>query len=230
VLIGEPRDARARATAHTELASAYYERGNLGVALDEAKVATQADPSYAPAQNVLGLVYMELKEPTEAQASFERALRIDPQDSDANHNMGWFLCQSGREQDSIKYFLAAIQNPLYKTPAKSYAAAAGCYQKVGHADNALDYYGRALRLDPNFVPALLPYARLQMARGGLDDARAAVTRYNALASPSAESLGLLLQIERRRGDSQAEQSVAAMLGKRFPDSKEYRSFKRGELQ
>ena len=80
VLITEPRDARARATAHTELASAYFERGNLAVALDEARTAAQADPSYAPAQNVLGLIYMELKEPAQAQAGFEQALRVDPQD------------------------------------------------------------------------------------------------------------------------------------------------------
>ena len=228
-LIGERRDALTRARAHTELASAYYEQGNLGVALEEAKTAVQADDGYSPAYNLLGLIYLELKQTDQARSSFERALRIDPHDSDANHNMGRFLCQTGHELDSIKYFLAAIQNPLYRTPAKSYAAAAACYERAGRTEEAYDYFGRALKLDPNYAPAMLPYAQLQMTHGSLDDARATVMRYNASMPPTAESLWLLLRIERRRGDSQAEQTVASVLSKRFPDSKEYRSFRRGEF-
>ena len=61
-VIGDVNDARTRAKAHTELASAYYELGNLGVALEEVRIALAADPNYAPAYNVQGLVYMDLKE------------------------------------------------------------------------------------------------------------------------------------------------------------------------
>ncbi len=228
-VIAERRDGPTRAAAHTELASAYYERGNLGVALEEAKVAVQADPSYSPAHNLLGLIYMELREPDQAKASFERALRLDPKDSDANHNMGRFLCQTGHELDGIKYFLAAIQNPLYRSPAKSYAAAGSCYEKAGRSEEAYDFYRRALSLDGDYTPAMLPYARLQMGRGNLDDARAAVMRFNSRTQPTAESLWLLVRIERRRGDAQSEQNVASILGQRFPDSREYRSFRRGEF-
>jgi type IV pilus assembly protein PilF len=228
LLLGERRDGRTRAAAHTELASAYYERGNLGVALEEAKIATDADSTYAPAQNLLGLIFMELKEPAEARASFEQALRIDPRDSDANHNMGHFLCDTGHELESIKFFLAAIQNPLYRTPAKSYAAAAGCYEKAGRTEEAYDYFGRALKLDAGFVPAMLPYGRLLMTHGRLDEARTVVTSYNSRVPPSAESLALLLRIEQRRGDAAAAQSVATSLRERFPDSKEYRAYKRGD--
>src|SRR5256885_16586220 len=73
-LVGEVSDARNRARVHTELAGAYYERGNMGVALDELRQATVADPSYAQAYSLLGLVHMELKETREAEASFGRAL------------------------------------------------------------------------------------------------------------------------------------------------------------
>jgi len=228
-LLGERRDGHSRAAAHTELASAYYERGNLGVALEEARIAADADSNYAPAQNLLGLIFMELKEPAQARAAFEQALRIDPRDSDANHNMGHFLCESGREQESIKYFLAAIQNPLYRTPAKSFAAAAGCYEKIGRTEEAYDYFGRALRLDGNFVPAMLPFARLAMAHGRLDDARAAIAGYNSHVPPTAESLALLVRVERRRGDVAAADAAAATLRQRFPDSKEYRAYKQGDV-
>ena len=60
-IVGEVGDPRNRARVHTELAAAYYERGNMGIALEELRVATTADASYAPAHSLLGLVYMELR-------------------------------------------------------------------------------------------------------------------------------------------------------------------------
>ncbi len=116
--------ARERARIHTELAGSYYQRGNLGVALAEARTAIAADSSYAPAYNVLGLVYSDLRENGEAEGAFERSLRLNPNDPDANHNYAWFLCENKREEEAIRYFLLAIRHPLYATPQKSYAMAA----------------------------------------------------------------------------------------------------------
>jgi type IV pilus assembly protein PilF len=74
-IIGEVAGPRERARIHTELAGAYYQRGNLGVALAEARIATGADSGYAPAYNVLGLVYGDLREKELAEEAFERSLR-----------------------------------------------------------------------------------------------------------------------------------------------------------
>ena len=111
-LTGEVGDPRNRARIHTELASAYFERGNMGVALEELRIAIAADPNYAPAYNVLGLVHMDLRENDVAQRYFERALALSANDPDINNNYGWFLCQTGREEQSIAYFLAALENSL----------------------------------------------------------------------------------------------------------------------
>ena len=111
-IIGEVGDPRNRAKLHTELAALYYSAGNMGVALEELGAATAIDSGYAPTHGMFGLVYMQLKENDRAEASFERALRLSPNDADINHNYGWFLCQTGREPASIKYFLQAIRNPL----------------------------------------------------------------------------------------------------------------------
>ena len=165
-VIGDVKDGRTRAKAHTDLAAAYYELGNLGVALEEARIALAADPSYPPAYNVQGLVSMELKDQAGADASFQRGLKLAPQDPDLNHNYGWFLCQTGREQQSIQWFMNAIKNPLYPTPSKSYAAAGRCLQKGNPAESA-QYLERALRLDPNTVQAMMPYAEYLYRRGQL---------------------------------------------------------------
>ena len=41
----ETSEPRNRARIHTELASLYFEKGNMGVALEELRIATNADPS-----------------------------------------------------------------------------------------------------------------------------------------------------------------------------------------
>jgi type IV pilus assembly protein PilF len=228
-LVTEMKDARTRAKAHSDLASAYYERGNMGIALEEVRLALAADSSYAPAYNVQGLVNMDLKDNAAAEASFKRGLQLAPQDPDLNHNYGWFLCQTGREDQSIQWFMNAIRNPLYSTPAKTYAAAGRCSQKR-NPQEATDYFERALRLDPNTRQAMLPYAELLYKRGQLNQAKGLITRYNELApDPSAESLWLALRIEHKLGDRVAETSYAAQLKRRYANSNEYQAFLRGEF-
>ena len=227
-IVGEVGDPRNRARVHTELASVYYERGNMGVALDELRVATAADPHYAPAHSMLGRVYMDLKETELAESSFERALRLSPQDPDINHNFGWFLCQNGREGESIKYFLQAIRNPLYSMPWRSYSAAGLCTLRVNNVKDAEVFFQRALRIEPDEPSSLLKLGEIRYRQGQAEDARKLVSRFNKLVTPTPESLWLALRIERRLGERLAEQSYANQLRRRYPGSAEYQSLQRGD--
>jgi len=229
-VIGEVAGGRERARIHTELAGAYYQRGNLGVALAEARTAISADSGYAPAYNVLGLVYGDLREKDLAEEAFERALRLNPNDPDTNHNYAWFLCENKREEEAIRYFLMAVRHPLYATPQKSYAMAAVCAMRKNNERDAYDYLDRALRLDSNYYPALISFAQLKYRRGELDGARTLVGRYNKLAEPTAESLWLALRIERKLGDSSSVTSYANQLRRRFPGSKEYQELQKGRFE
>jgi type IV pilus assembly protein PilF len=228
-VIGEKASGRERARIHTELAGSYYQRGNLGVALSEARIAIAADSGYAPAYNLLGLVYGDLRETSLAEEAFERSLKINPSDPDANHNYAWFLCENKREEESIRYFLLAVRYPLYTTPQKSYTMAATCALRTGNEKDAYEYLERALRLDPNYTPALINLAQLKYRRGELDAARTLVARYNKLAEPTAESLWLAVRIERKLGDSSTTTSYANQLRRRFPGSKEYQDLQKGRF-
>ena len=229
-LTGEVTDPRNRARVHTELASAYYERGNMGVALEELRTAVDADPNYAPAYNVLGLVHMDLRENDVAQQQFERALRLSPNDPDINNNYGWFLCQNGREEQSINYFLAALKNPLYKTPARSYVNAGLCAMRKDNERDAFDYFQRALRSEPDNLQALLNLASIQYRRGQLEAARNYIGRFNKLVEPTAESLWLALRIERKLGDKSAENTLATQLRRRFAGSQEYQDMLQSKFE
>jgi len=228
-IIGDVGDPRARAKSHTELAAAYYQRANLGVALDELRIATAADPSYAPAHSLLGLVYMDLKEQSLAAQSFERALSLAPNDGDINHNYGVFLCQTKREPDSIKYFMQAVKNPLYATPSRSWSAAGVCTLRTDRPKEAEQYFERALRLQPDEPAALLNLGEIRYKQGKMNEARLLVARFNKLDQGSAESLWLALRIERKTGQKVAEQSFANQLRRRFPGSPEYQALQRGNF-
>ena len=229
-IIGEVGDPRNRAKLHTELASLYYSAGNLGVALEELRVAASADSGYAPTYGMFGLVYMQLKENHRAEESFERALRLSPNDADINHNYGWFLCHTGREPASIKYFLHAIRNPLYPTPWRSYAAAGMCTLKGDNGAKTKEaeaFFERALRLEPDEPTSLLQLGHIRYRQGNVGEARRLVARHNKLANPSPESLWLALRIERKLGERVAEQGFANQLRRRYPDSAEFQALQRG---
>ena len=229
-VIGEVGPPRERARAHAELASAYYEQGNLGVALEEARVAITADANYAPAYTVLGLIHMDLKENVQADESFQRALRIAPNDADANHNYGWFLCQSGREDQSLKYFLLAIRNPLYSAPQKSYAVAGICAARKNNDRDAIEYLERALRLDSGYLSARINLAQLRYRRGEYDQARLLISDFNRSIEPTAESLWLALRIERKLGDRESETKLAEQLRRQFAGSPEFQSLQQGKYE
>ena len=225
---GEVGDPRNRARVHTELAALYFQRGNMAVALEELRIATQSDPNFATAHSMFGLVYMELREPKMAQQSFERAIRLSPNDPDINHNYGRFLCQSGRENESIKYFLIAVRNPLYPAPWRSYTAAGTCALRKDNVKDAEAFFQRALQLEPDDPSSLLQLGQIRYRNGALEDARKLVARYNRVNEPTAESLWLALRIERKLGEKVAENAFANQLRRRFTNSQEYQRLQRGD--
>lgn len=215
--------SQASAKVHTELAASYYERNQLGVALEEVGKALKAESDYAPAYNVRGLVNMALHEDRQAEEDFQRSLRLDSSNSDAHNNYGWFLCQRGKERESIKHFMAALKNPLYTTPEKSYLNAGVCSKKGGNSKDADEFLQKALVLRPNMPEALLGLADMSFANGDFAGAKSYFMRFAQVSEPSsvtAENLWLAVRIERRLGDKNAEESYALQLRKRFPDSRE----------
>ena len=175
------------------------------------------------------MVHADLRENALATASFERGLRLDPGDPDTNHNYAWFLCQTGREEQSLRYFMVAVRNPLYATPQKSYTLAANCALRKKNGDReAQEYFERALRLDPTYTAALMGLAQLKYRFGEMGETRILVDRYNRVTAPTAESMWLALRAARAIGDKAAEASYADQLRRLFAGSPEYQKLAKGQ--
>jgi type IV pilus assembly protein PilF len=216
---------------HTQLAGEYYSRGQYKVAIEEANGALSANSSYAPAYNVLGLVYMKLNEDKLAQQNFERALDIAPNDPETHNNFGWFLCQRRPEQmdQAIKHFELALKDPLYSTPEMANTNTGTCELSRGNYRSAEEYFQKALMLKPKYSPALIGLAKMHYSSGNLAAAKLNLTRYMHTSTPTAESLWLGVKIERKAGNRQSAASYASQLKKRFPDSKEAIALSKGKF-
>lgn len=226
----EQAELRQRAQIHTDLAAAYFGAGQLGVALEELNIAVRVDSGFAPAYNMLGLVYMALRENEKAEEHFRRSLNLNGADSDTNNNYGWFLCQRGKIDDSIKYFMAALKNPLYLTPEKSYLNAGVCSRKKNDDTEAEEFLLKAIRLQPRQPQALFNLADINFKRGNYAEAREFIRQFFKIAAPTSELLWLGIRVERRLGNRSDEASYGLQLRKTFPDSPEAQSLRSGKYE
>ena len=141
--------ATERARTFTELAAAYYERAQYKIALDELRKAIAADSGYGPAYNVYGLIYMDLAEDKLAEENFRRAIELNPNDSNARTNFGWFLCTRGQYDAGLAQFTEALNNPLNSQPEKAMTNAGLCAEKRGDLLLAENNLVKALKLQPD---------------------------------------------------------------------------------
>lgn len=223
-------DARQRAKAHTDLGLRYLRDNHLNIALDEARIAIEADSSYPLGYNLMGLVQMYLRENRAAEESFVQALRLAPADPEINNNYGWFLCQIGRPEQSISYFLLAAKSPLYATPTKPLANAGACAIAMKDDQAAETHLLAAVRSDVLNVDALYLLADLYYRNGRTTEARMRLAEVHRLGDPTAESAWLGLRIERRLGDREAEARYASQLRKKFSGSQQYQLLMRGQFE
>jgi type IV pilus assembly protein PilF len=221
----EPEN-RKRARIRLELASGYYEEGKTEVALDELKQVIAADPNFADAYNLRGLIFMRLGDNRQAEDSFRRALALNPRDANALHNYGWLQCQGGRYGESYRSFEQALAVPLYADRPKTLLALGVCQARAGDRAEAERTLARSYELDAGNPITGYNLARLLYQRGDYSRAQFYIRRLNNSELANAESLWLGIQVERRMNDTEAMNQLSEQLRKRFPQSRERQALDR----
>lgn len=222
-------EVRLRAKVHTELGSLYLQDGRHDVALEEARIALETESGYAPAHNLMGLIYMTLRKNELAEESFRRALRLAANDPEINNNYGWFLCQTDRIEESFTHFQVAIDNPLYQTPGKVLTNAGVCAMMNKDDRKGTAFLLRAIRLDRANLRALYLLADIGYRENRLTDARQWIKDLHTKLEPTAESAWLALRIERKLGDRESEARFTGILRRKYRDSPEYQKLSHGEF-
>lgn len=220
-------DARRRSNIRLELAANYYRQRIYHAALEELREAIKADPTYPEAFGMLGLVYMDLDDRPKAEESFRRALELAPRDAEINNNYGWYLCQTGRERESLAYFDRALADRLYQTPVRPLHNAGVCMRRIGDLAKARAYLERAFQIDAGNPVAMFNLAEIALEQNELERAHFYAQRLLNSYDPNAQTLWLGLRVQHARGDRDGEASLGAQLRRRFPTSIEARKLAEG---
>jgi type IV pilus assembly protein PilF len=220
-------EARRRARTHLTLAAGYFQDGKTSVALDEAKQAMQSDPTFSDSYDLAGLIYMQMNDYGLAQAHFEKALSINPNDGGAMHNMGWLKCQQKQYDEATTWFQRAIAAPRYNGRAKTWLAQGACEMARGDNAKAEQSLMQSFDLDPGNPVTGYNLAKLMYERGDLQHAQFYIRRINNSQEANAETLWLGIKVEHKLKNSEAVEQLALQLRKRFADSKQLASYEKG---
>jgi type IV pilus assembly protein PilF len=218
-----PDVPESTADVYVALAGEYYALGQLEVAQQRINQALQEDANNPKAHMVSALIYQRLGEAGKAEAAFKRAADLAPKDGEIRNALGAFYCGQRRYAEAEEQFRQAATNPLYATPWVAQTNAGICAKGAGDPAKARGHYRQALASNPNFGPAVLALAELDLAQGDGRSASALLTQYFKTSPPTAQALALGVRVERERGNKKAAANYAAILKQRYPDSAEARS-------
>jgi tetratricopeptide (TPR) repeat protein len=119
---------------------------------------------FADVFNFLGLIYHDLGRFDDAITNYEKALAINPKYTDAALNLMVMLNDTGKYNQAreigIRISEASVSEDEQQVVADNYARGklanmhceiADVYSSMGIYDEAIDEYGKALRLQPEYV-------------------------------------------------------------------------------
>jgi type IV pilus assembly protein PilF len=220
-----------RALIRLQLAVGYFEQRNFEVALDEVKQALQLAPDLADAYGVRALIYMEMGETRLADENFSRGLKAAPNNPDLKSNYGWYLCKSGRVEEAIVQFEAALSNRSYGSPAKALNNAGTCSLKLNKTREAEQYFLSAFKVESSNPVTNLNLAKFYFAeRKDMERAEFYISRVIKSTQGEqlpADVLWLATRIYRKIGDVALETSTGTQLRRYHSSSPEYAAYQRG---
>ena len=216
----EKLDVETRVMARIKLASEYYYNNQVASALRELETAKSINDSYAPLHNMMGIVNMDLRQFPEADASFQKALRLEPNNPDIHNNYGWFLCVSGQYSKGIDWLIKAGSNPRYTTPEKAWYNAGRCSKMASDITKAGDYFAKALSLSPKSTAVMYELALLRFEQQQYSAVLEIIERIHEVENTTPQSLWLAIKTENRLNHRNEMESYGQKLLKKYPTSAE----------
>ena len=194
--------------AYLGIGDIYREKADYQLAERAYRSAVISDRNNFDARYFLGLNSQLQGKLPEAIASYERALRIQPNSYLANREMGSAVLQSGKPAESIKFAKRAVELNPDSQPAWANLAAA--YSLTGDYRSAVDAYRQTLELGDAQEPVLIGLADAHIKLGNYKRAENALLAMQRKAdSPLArERMGLVLFKQRRYEEAVASYGAA----------------------
>jgi tetratricopeptide (TPR) repeat protein len=111
----------------------------------------KVEPTFATAQNFLGVALGNRGRFEEAIAQFERTLKMEPNHSGAHYNLGLALQAQGKIDEAIAHFQQAVAIKPDKVAGRCTLGRA--LRSQGRSDEAIAQYAQAVKIQPTFAEA-----------------------------------------------------------------------------
>ncbi|EGQ9965316.1 type IV pilus biogenesis/stability protein PilW [Vibrio cholerae] len=204
-------DPTEMAEARIALGLGYLENGSMIKARENLEKALQHAPDYYRSQLSMAHYYEAVGENDSARKMYRTALSEHPKNGNVLNNFATFLCKQGEYDTADQYFRRAVEQPYYYLISASYENAGLCALKAGKTDNAREYFKRAIDHDPNRLLSILQLTRMEIEAGDYTPARLRLMDLNQRYGYQKASLKLLIELEKRAGNSALEQKYQTLL-------------------
>lgn len=192
--------------AHTQLAFAQVQRGNLTGARETLEKALELDPLSVRVHRAMAVLYYHWRQYDSALASIERAVELAPEVPYTPYFLGMILLQMGRYREAI----AAIEDGADSNRGQARGTLIMAYTAAGRIETSRKLFdeltesaGRQFVSPASFVYGWIGLGNLERALGALND---------AVEAHSAGFMGLLLdpRLDPLRGSDGFQQVLRRM--------------------
>lgn len=198
------------------LAQSYLATNQIKKATERANMALASDPGSANVHTLFGVIHSRNGDADKAEKSFERALRLAPNDGTVLNAHASWLCGKKQYMRADTEFNRALLDRSYRTPMEAVANAGKCAYQAGYWAKAEGYFRRVLEASPNDAPVLFLLADSELRQNKLMEAQAFIQRRDGLGS-DAKTLELAARIEDAANNHLAAARYRQRLREEFPD-------------
>jgi protein O-GlcNAc transferase len=216
--------ANAQSVPSTAIPAALGElnKGNVFEGVRQLKEIVRAEPSSGAAYFYLSTIYTALGHNEKAYGYLEAAMKVNPGQGAYYHQLGVIRSREGCRPEALEAFRQALQKGMGNDEALAWRHAADVYVDLLAAEQAIEAYQNAIKLDPKDATAHLALGKLYLDRNDSD--RAIVELRAALKlSPDLEGVhGSLGRALRAAGDPGAAINILRQRVERHPSDQEAR--------
>ena len=145
----EPKESAAEGAGEYYIqGTGYLREGKLDEAISALTEAVSREPACVDAYSNRALSYYEQKKYAEAEADFLKAVKLKPNDSKVNNNLGIYFYGQGDDEKALFYLHRALALNERAKPwfADIYRNLSAVYVRKGMYQEAADAYERAATL------------------------------------------------------------------------------------
>lgn len=180
----------------------------------------------AEALDGVGVTYQLDGEFEQSELFFQKSLSIKPDYSRAKNNYASLLFKQERYQEAFIQLNEAANDPEYEKRAQAYRNLGKCALKLNKTKQAEQAFLRALAFNDQKSDALIELADIYFARQNYKNAKAFYDRYIVETRQTPRSLWLGIRIEKIFNNRSTQASYASRLKNQFPDSEEYKLYRK----